>query len=108
MEDQFPTALKVILGFIGVGQVATVVMVAFVRLWISNGMQTTKEEVLKEVRGEFVSAEVAAQRFSTTNLLLTNLAQDIGGIRANIGSIDTRLSHLEGRVGEGSRGGLSA
>lgn len=67
-------------------------------LMIQNNVRKVKEEIMKDVRGEFVSANVSAQQHAHTNLLLQNLGVDVREVKESIAELSTRISRVEGRL----------
>lgn len=86
------------------GAMLQVMVAAFIfifGLMIQNNVRKMKEEVMKDVRREFVPAKVSAQQYATANLLLQNLGVDLRDIKESMAEISARLYRVEGRLNGG-------
>lgn len=67
-------------------------------LMIQSNVRKMKDEIMREVRTEFVSAAVSAQQYATTNLLLRNLTATVEGMRADLTGVGNKVAALEATI----------
>lgn len=87
----------------GIAQMVVAAALFVFGLMIQSNVRKMKDEIMRESRGEFVAAPVAAQQYASTNLLLTNLAQEVGAMRTEVVSLGKEVAALDATIKNGGR-----
>lgn len=101
--------IEILVAVGGVANLGLMAIFAYVVLLVRNSVLTTKVEVLSQVRGEYVPADVCTVQHSNTNLLLRNIGTSIEGLQGEVHDLgdkvhkqDTRLAKIEQHLSNGT------